>query len=302
MMREGFLFICCCFWAVLAVAQTDSILTQKLGYDRPTIELNPNKTAKTERQKKKQQPKNRFYGIKARKRVVVHPVRGRKQTIETFYTLKKKNYRAPDPYVPQKYYYGMDAKKKYKCVVVYGDCKEEYGWPLHGLYKKEDLDIRTGQSTVIEQGIFYYGVKHGRWEMFQFHDTLLIDKKKFYKGFPKDAVITYYDVNEKTMIKEVIPYQNGVLEGTYLRFYDSGRPAEIGEYLAGEKVHKWVEFYDRDKANRKIEIQYKTKPHDDNFKPKVINEWNEQGKQIVKNSIPLTPKETEEKKKAKITD
>jgi antitoxin component YwqK of YwqJK toxin-antitoxin module len=301
-MKITFFIIVGLFVGLSLQAQTDSTFIKYNSSDRPTIELNPNKLAKVQRQKKKRVPRNKFYGVRAKKRVVVHPVRGRKQTIETFYTLRKKNYRAPDPYVPHKYYYGFDPKKKYKCVLVYADCKEEYGMPLHGTYKKEDIDIKSMQSTVVEQGIYYFGVKHGRWEMFQFQDTLLIDKKKFYKGFPKEAVISYYDVNEKTLVKEVIPYQNGVLEGTYLRFYDSGRPAVIGEYLAGEKVHKWTEFYDRDKANRKIETQYKTKPHDDNFKPKVINEWDEFGKQVIKNGNPVNPSETKEKKKSKITD
>ncbi len=290
-------------WLILLLGCTaayaqDTLATYFSATDKPTIELNPNKIAKSERQKKKRQPRNKFYGVRAKKRVIQYQ-RGNKITIETFYTLRKKNYRQPDPYVPHKYYYGYDPKKKQKCILVFGDCKPEYGMPLHGTYKKEEMDKRSGQITVVERGIYYFGVKHGRWEMFQFHDTLLIDKKKFYKGFPKDAVITYYDPNEKTKVKEVIPYQNEVLEGTYLRFYPSGRPAEIGEYLAGEKVHKWVEFYDRDTNNRRIETQYKTKPHDNNFKPKILNQWDESGRQIIKNGNPVVKKQTSETKEKK---
>src|SRR5690606_24299056 len=95
-------------------------------------------------------------------------------------------------------------------------------------------------GAVVEQGIFYVGTKHGRWEAYSdektetFNDqevsyNILLEKKKYYKGWTKESRVTYYDAARKK-VKEVFPYENGKLHGTYYQFLENGQIFIKGRY------------------------------------------------------------------------
>ena len=91
------------------------------------------------------------------------------------------------------------------------------------------LTKKRVNKIVIEQGQFYVGAKTGRWEVDgATEDEILLDKKKLYKGFPKEAKITYYDANQ-SKIQEVTPYENGELHGVYLKILPQWRSGERGQ-------------------------------------------------------------------------
>lgn len=237
----------------------------------PTIELNPYKEKEEEQKKVKKKKRKRkvFYGIKTKKRYI-KTRKGRNTTIEIFHVLPE--YDAPNKYMGEKYYFDPDKKEIVKSFYSH----KKYGLPLHGEYKKYIND------EMVLYGIFYKGGKHGRWEQFGGEGQLL-DKKKFYEGFPKEAEITYYD-GEQTKVKEVIPYHYGKRDGLYLKYYESGRIMEKGTYKEDVKVGRWNEYYDRWDRNRKKETQYRHRPFDEDFEPFVMREWDEKGEQTVNNS------------------
>ena len=266
----------------------------------PTVELNPNEHKEINTKKKKKRKKKVFYGIKTKKRFIYTYAKKGRYIEEKFHILKKKTYREPDPYAYDKYYYGVVVKKsgdKERKVMQRHDHKKEYGMPMHGTYEKTLL-YKDGRRVLLEKGIFYCGTKHGRWEKYRTVDSLITVKEKYYKGFPKDAEITYYD-NKKTEVKEVIPYQLGEKEGTYLRYFKSGRLAEHGRYKFGVKVGTWTEFYDKDEKNFKKLTKHRDPKDEDElwaskFEPQVTQEWNSKGKRI-------TNKKATQKKKKKGT-
>jgi antitoxin component YwqK of YwqJK toxin-antitoxin module len=261
----------------------DTLAERFISNEKPTLDLNPNK--KPDKKKKKKRFKKRiFYDTKTRK-VSIRKQKGSGIIHEEFRILKK--FKAPSPFLPTKFYY--DIKKK-EIIETSKDYKEGEGFmPLHGEYSKRE----NGEIT--EQGMYYFGGKHGRWESYRYPKTMLVDKdqknyyenlmlltdkKYFYKGFPKDAQITYYD-REKTRIKEVIPIQHGWLEGYYVAFYESGNIKEKGKYIDGEKVGIWYEYYDKPSgSNRKRETQH-CKRAFENCEIVVLREWDEKGKKIV---------------------
>lgn len=273
----------------------------------PTIELNPNQQKKLKGKKKRRRKKKVFYGVKTKKRVIYTEARRGRTIIEKFHILKKKNYQAPDPYVYEKYYFGVLEKSngtRERTIMMRHDHDKEYGMPLHGTYEKFLFYHRSGKQVLLQKGIFYFGAKHGRWETFRNIDSLLVGKEKWYKGFPKDAEITYYD-NEKTKVKEVIPYQLGEIQGTYLRFYESGRLAETGEYKYGKKVGVWMEFYDKDDKNYKKKTKYRDAKDveelfAENFEPQVISEWDERGRRKMTESGEGENKDGDKPKKLKL--
>jgi antitoxin component YwqK of YwqJK toxin-antitoxin module len=114
-----------------------------------------------------------------------------------------------------------------------------------------------------------------------FSNDVLRDKQKFFKGWPKEAEITYYDA-EGTKIKEVIPIVHGKKEGTYYYFHDNGVIGVTGVYENDQRIGIWNEYYKfrRNRRNRKKEVQYAEDGFDKDFRPFIIKEWNNEGKQI----------------------
>lgn len=217
-------------------------------------------------QAKKKVKRNVYWGYKTR-RSFIRTGQGKRATLEKFSYLKK--YVEPSPYVMEKYWLdpikrklmsGKEVeKKKYKARI------------LHGPYKKKINNI------VVEEGWFYLGVKHGRWEKYD-KANILLEKHRYNKGFLHESKITYYDA-AGTKIKEVIPYEFGEMNGKYYYFHENGEIAIEGEYKYGKKVGVWREYYDF-KRRRKKEYEYSKDPFQEPNEPITVKEYDKTGKQV----------------------
>lgn len=231
---------------------------------KPTLELNPEAEEEEEEEKKKKKKKKKvFYGMKTRKAFTPAVRRGRKVTIETYFVLKE--FVEPDPYVKEVHWFDVEKRKieTGRASQVVNDYKEMR--ILHGPYKK------YVNKMLVEEGNFYVGTKHGRWVKYDL-DTVLIDKNYYYKGWPRDAKISYYDV-EQTKIKEVMPIVWGVKEGDYVYFNENGTLRITGLYQDDMKVRRW-RIYHEGTQRRKMDIMY---PLDPSEKPFVMYEWDVRG-------------------------
>ncbi|MEM8894263.1 MAG: hypothetical protein AAGC88_06780 [Bacteroidota bacterium] len=217
------------------------------------------------KQRKEKKPKKKvFYGIKTKKGFTKTGF-GDNVVVELFYYLKV--HEDPDPYVRDIYWYNFKRKKLTNSRKI--DLKN--GAILHGPYKKMLGD------QVLEEGIFYKGTKHGRWMRYNRHDILQA-KEKYYKGWPKESQVAYWDKKTR-QIREIIPVQFGEKEGYYYAFHENGNLAAMGEYHFDNKVGIWREFYPR-RNRRKREIQYPEYAFDEVNKPVILKEWNEKGQVI----------------------
>ncbi len=218
--------------------------------------------------RKKKAKKRMFYGVMTKK-AFIKKLTGRKVTLETFFYLKKEQ--IVQPYVKDIYWLH---KKKNKILVGAINPKDrEFAKILHGPYKK----ITDGK--VEEEGIFYFGSKHGRWmyEKAQGEDMIVQDKEKFYKGFPKESIFSYFDA-DKTKIKEVVPMKNGEKDGDYCKFSESGNMISEGTYEFNVKVGKWTDYFDNNKRKMRRQIQYGKTWEEKDFKPYTLIEYDEKGK------------------------
>lgn len=233
-----------------------------------TIDLGAEEDVEILAPKKKKVKKKVYYGVKTRK-AFTRKGFGEKLTLELFYVLKK--WKDPDPYIRDIYWY--DTRRQ--GIRVGGKIDKKYGLILHGPYQK-----KQGEQ-ILEEGIFYFGVKHGRWVKMDKND-LLIDKEKYYKGWPKESLVTYYD-KERTKIKEIIPVEYGEKEGNYYYFFENGFIAVQGEYHFNNKVGKWIEFHYNTKRRKKI-VQYPKNPYDVDTSPYTWREYNKKGKIVYENN------------------
>ncbi|MHA6249521.1 toxin-antitoxin system YwqK family antitoxin [Pontibacter sp. CAU 1760] len=216
------------------------------------------------KRKKKKYNKKYFLGQKV-KRGFIKSGRGSRETLETFSYLD--SYQDPDPYAPLKYLYDTKKRKLYRTSSDEADANRYK--LLHGPYEKKI----NGQ--VVEEGYFYVGTKHLRWEKYRpDEEGTLVDKNHYEKGFVRDAVISYYGDTKK--IKEVIPYQYGQVEGTYYRFYENGQVQWSGQYEKGRKVGTWVNYYDF-RGRRHYEYQYPKTAYDSRFEPFLVKEYDRHG-------------------------
>lgn len=237
----------------------------------PTVILEEEEEEEEE-EKKKKRKKKVFYGMKTKKGRISR-FAGGKQLYEEFYYLK--DYVQPNSYVREKYYYDPEDRKiKYNSSV-----KNTEVLILHGPYKRY-LD-----GQLIAEGIFYIGTKHGRW-MEYFSNEVLKDKQKYFKGWPKEAEITYYDA-EATKVKEVIPIVHGKKEGTYYYFHDNGVVGVTGDYENDERIGVWKEYYKyrRNRRNRKKEVQFAEDGYDKEFRPYILKEWNNEGELLYDRDV-----------------
>lgn len=219
------------------------------------------------RKKKKKVKKKVFYGIKTKKGFT-RKGQGNRITYELFYVLKKPQ--TPQTFVRDIYWYDYTRKEIRKTERF----DPEKGVLLHGPYEK-----RLGE-VVLAKGIFYKGTKHGRW-MYYNRDSTLADKEKYFRGWPKESLVSYYDAERKKM-KEITPIEFGEKTGYYYRFYENGQIAIAGEYEWDQKVGDWVEYYPN-KRRKKI-IAYPEEPFDQSLRPYIKAEWNDKGKQIYRNN------------------
>jgi antitoxin component YwqK of YwqJK toxin-antitoxin module len=218
--------------------------------------------------KKKKPKKKVFYGVKTKKGFTRKGV-GDRTTYELFYYLKKSE--APQTLVRDIYYYDYARREVMRTSRF--DMKK--GVLVHGPYKK----IQNG--ITLETGIFYKGTKHGRWMKYS-RDSTLMDKEKYFRGWPKESLISYYDPVEKKKPKEIIPVEFGEREGNYYMFHENGQIAVTGEYQWNERVGDWYEYYPS--GRRKKLIAYPKEPFTRGQQPFVKTEWNEKGKEIYRNN------------------
>ncbi|MEM1137950.1 MAG: hypothetical protein AAGI07_19100, partial [Bacteroidota bacterium] len=254
---------------------TDTLLVQTNPNFKPTLEINP---AAIELEKKKVKKKKRkkkvFYGTKTKVRYTKEYSRNRQHIIfRKVYVLKE--IIVPNKFVSEVYYF--DEKKRAIGKVNPIKYNPQMGMLLHGAYE------RTIDGILVDRGIFYKGTKHGRWEKYG-NNMELLEKEYFYRGYPKNSKITFYDIEQKK-VKEVIPIQYNKKDGVYLSFYESGRIKEKGEYRDDIKVGRWYEYFDRPKSSNKKETQYvnRNRPYEEDFDPYVLREWDEKGMKIVDN-------------------
>lgn len=217
--------------------------------------------------KKKKPKKKTYYGIKTKKGFTRKGY-GDRTIIETFYYLKRPE--KPTAFVRDIFWYDFQRREIRKTGF---DPKK--GVLLHGPYKK-----MQGDAT-LEEGIYYKGTKHGRWMAFDRND-IVQDKEKYYKGWPKESLVTYYDPVDRTKVKEMIPVEFNEREGYYVMYHENGKVAVQGEYKWGRKVGDWVENYPDGK--RKKLITYPADPFDKEVKPFVRKEWDPKGKEIYWNT------------------
>ncbi len=214
--------------------------------------------------KKKKPKRNTFYGIKTRKGYTRKGL-GDKTTIELFYILKKPE--KPTIFVRDIYWYDFTRREVRKTA----NFDPNKGVLLHGPYK------RMQGGVVLEEGIYYKGTRHGRWMKYDRYN-ILDDKDKYYKGWPKESLVTYYDAVEHKKVKEMIPVEIDEREGFYFLFHENGVVAVTGEYRWGVKVGDWIETYPNGK--RKKILSYSKEPFEENIKPFVRKEWDDKGHEI----------------------
>ena len=232
--------------------------------------------------RKKKIPKKMFYGVRTKK-AFIKKMNGRKVVVEFFYYLKKDQ--EIQPYVKDVYWFHTVKKKIFIGAINPKD--KPFAKILHGPYKK------LTDGKVEEEGIFYFGARHGRWmyEKLQGEEMILVDKEKFYKGFPKESNFEYYDV-DKTKIKEVKPRKDGDLHGEYCKFSESGNLVHEGKYEYGVKIGKWNDYFDTNKRKLKRQLQYQKTWDEKDFKPYTLIEYDDKGKVLYDHAA-------EEKKKPK---
>lgn len=216
--------------------------------------------------KKKKPKKKVYYGIKTKK-AFTRKGYGDKMVVELFYVLKKTD--KPGGFARDVYWYDFTRRELRKTSVGAFDVRK--GVLAHGPYK------RMVGDALIEEGIFYKGTRHGRWMQYD-RQNLVQDKEKYYKGWPKESLVTYYDPNERKKLKEITPIEYGEKEGYYYYFHENGQIAVVGEYHWGERINDWIENYPNGK--RKKIITYPKEPFEKDVLPFVRKEWDDRGKEI----------------------
>lgn len=229
----------------------------------PLLLFDENKEKEEKKEKKKKARKNIWFGIKTMKGYTRRTIRG--QEYLEFFNYTDADWK-PNPYIRDVYWF--DPKER--AVRTEGFTPGQ-GYLLHGPYE------RMVNETVVESGMFYYGMKHKTWMVFD-DRSVLQDKAHFNEGWPRESRINYYD-GESKAVQEIIPVQYGLEEGNYFYFHDSKQIAVTGEYKFGEKVGLWTEYWDtkNTRAIRKREIQYQEEPYTKNFRPYIRAEWDKDG-------------------------
>ena len=191
-------------------------------------------------------------------------------TVEDFFVLK--TYQQPSPLVRDVYWFDYRAHR----ILATPIKDKNYAQILHGPYR------RFKGERLEEEGFYYLGAKHGRWEKYGRDpdgDEGLIDKQVYDKGFPGESVITYYD-DAHTKVKEIVPKMFGKYTGLYRSFYEGGQLKEEGEMDDSVKVKIWREYYQFGSGRRtKKDTQYGRTKYEET-EPLVLREYDNKGKLI----------------------
>ncbi|MCR5887820.1 hypothetical protein LRS06_08515 [Hymenobacter sp. J193] len=243
----------------------DTVGSPSLVAKRVTLTKEQEKQAKesekTAQRKTKKKKKNIFLGERIKRGYTKSGPKGKNQVIEVFYYLK--TFQQPNAYAPARYYFNPRKKKIFKATTELDPAVDKV---LHGPYKK----MQGGK--VVETGYYAVGTRHLRWERFN-KDNILLSKVHYEMGFPRDAAITYYD-GEQKLIKEVIPYLNGKLEGDYVRYLDNGQRDWDGQFENGKKVGEWTKYWGF-RNRRHYVYQYGETGYDPEVAtPELIKEYN----------------------------
>ena len=240
----------------LSIAGRKAVLTKE--------EERAAKDAEKNAQRKKRIKKNVFLGDRIKRGLVKSGPKGRNQTIEVFYYLK--TFKQPNPMSPAVYYF---SPKKHKIFKALGELDPTTDKVLHGPYK------RMQNNQVLETGYFANGTRHLRWEKFD-KKGVLLTKTHYEMGFPRDANISYYDAGQ-TMLKEVVPYVNGKLEGDYAMFRNDGRRLWTGHFENGRRVGEWTNFGDYKKYPHYVFEYGETGYEPEVEEPELIREYSHGG-------------------------
>src|SRR5688572_16985067 len=164
---------------IVLLAQEDNPEEQRFTIDTPaSLDFRKEEDPVTDKKKKKVKKKV-FYGVKTKKGFT-RKGQGDRITYELFYVLKKSE--KPQTFVRDIYWYDY-TRREIRKTTAFDPSK---GVLLHGPYEKR-LD-----QIVLQKGIFYKGTKHGRWMTYE-RDSTLKDKDRYYRGWPKESLVSYYD-------------------------------------------------------------------------------------------------------------
>tara|TARA_B000000475_G_scaffold34127_1_gene25690 strand:+ start:387 stop:1196 length:810 start_codon:yes stop_codon:yes gene_type:complete len=216
--------------------------------------------------KKKKKKKNIFFGIKTKKGFI-RSTSGRNLIYENFHYIKIPEIK--NEYAQEIYFYDKKKKKIVRSKKIIDDAVM-----MHGPYKK-----RLGEQ-IIEEGIFYYGLKHGRWVRFNRSD-ILQDKEFFSLGWYSESIRFFWDTEKKKM-KEIIPVRFGERQGKYYAFHENGDVAATGEFSFNKPVGTWTEYFKSGKKKREINYKQSSFNLNESF---ITREWNINGKLIYDRSL-----------------
>ena len=244
----------------------------RVDYDIPlTIDLDSLKAMSDEviePVKKRTRKKRRtFYGTRTRRGFIRGGNVAGKPILELFYYLKKKDFVQPGTYDTHFFWYDRNRGKIVSSLRVKNAGHVRI---VHGPY------VKKWKDTILESGYFYFGTKHGRWVRYNRSD-ILQDKKKYWKGLLEDSKISYYD-HDRQYVREIIPVHGGERHGDYYAFHPNGRIAARGKYRFDQPVGKWHEYYASKRIKR--EVEYPEDPFDKVGRPRILREWDREGKLI----------------------
>lgn len=266
LMKKIFSITFVIFCALGAYAQGNDEVESILSIDGPiTIELEGEDEKEIYEIPEKKKKKNVFFGLKTKKRFTKKGY-GNRQTLELFYVLKE--FQLPETLVRDVYWY--DYKRGEIRITTTREVDQRNGAILHGPYTKEM------NGVIVEEGIFFMGLKHGRW-LRKNTEEILLDKSKYYKGWPKESLVKYYDADRNQM-KEIIPVEYGEKEGNYFYFHENGKVAVQGNYKWDQRIGDWYEYYPS--GLRKKAVRYQKQPYSEIFTPYILTEWNKKGKVV----------------------
>ena len=264
---------------VMAVAQPGDSLTTTTRKGAPKLsiagrkatlskeeEKNAKDQEKADQRKKTKTKKNVFLGDRIKKGFV-KTGSGKATIIDVFYYLK--TFKQPSETAPAVYYYNA---RKHKIFKATGPLDPATDKVLHGPYKK------LQNNKTLEAGYYANGTRHLRWEKYDAKGNLLV-KTHYEMGFPRDANISYYDAGQ-TMIREVVPYVNGKLEGDYVKYTAEGKREWTGKFENGHRIGEWTNYWDY-KNYRRYVLQYAESGYDpEPEEPELIREYSHGGSVI----------------------